>query len=106
MDLCHAHGGEHFAAGATLGQLGLPLAADKLAISGGCAIQVRINMETMLPDGSVAPTGGTLTTYEEPGGRGVRVDAMGYAGCVFLRITYKASYSAAPRCRIIVTLPY
>eukprot|EP01045_Picozoa_sp_COSAG04_P019009 COSAG04_NODE_1805_length_5534_cov_3.875989_2_plen_1004_part_00 len=64
------------AAGATLSELGLTDVGEP----SGFAIQCRINMETMLPDGSSAPTGGTLTTYEEPGGRGVRVDSMGYAG--------------------------
>ncbi|HEY7976874.1 MAG TPA: carboxyl transferase domain-containing protein [Rhizomicrobium sp.] len=46
----------------------------------GVAIQTRINMETMTPDGGVKPTGGTLSTYEPPSGRGVRVDGFGYAG--------------------------
>ena len=63
------------AGGASLSDLGLGTLAPR-----GCAIQVRLNMETMLEDGSSAPTGGTLTTYEEPGGRGVRIDSMGYAG--------------------------
>ncbi len=46
----------------------------------GVAIQTRINMETMTADGGVKPTGGTLTAYEPPSGRGVRVDGFGYAG--------------------------
>ena len=46
----------------------------------GCALQVRINMETMNSDGSVRPTGGTLSAFEPPSGPGVRVDSFGYVG--------------------------
>ncbi|TCJ38869.1 carboxyl transferase domain-containing protein [Parafrankia sp. BMG5.11] len=46
----------------------------------GNAVQVRINLETMLPDGTAKPAGGTLTAYSPPSGRGVRVDGFGYAG--------------------------
>jgi acetyl-CoA carboxylase carboxyltransferase component/biotin carboxyl carrier protein len=46
----------------------------------GHAIQLRINMETMTADGSAKPGGGTLTAFEPPSGRGVRVDTYGYAG--------------------------
>ncbi|MBS0275327.1 MAG: carbamoyl-phosphate synthase large subunit, partial [Proteobacteria bacterium] len=46
----------------------------------GVAIQTRINMETMTADGGVKPSGGTLTSYDPPSGRGVRVDGFGYAG--------------------------
>jgi acetyl/propionyl-CoA carboxylase alpha subunit/acetyl-CoA carboxylase carboxyltransferase component len=46
----------------------------------GVAIQVRINMETMQADGSVRPSGGTLTTFELPSGPGIRVDTSGYVG--------------------------
>jgi acetyl/propionyl-CoA carboxylase alpha subunit/acetyl-CoA carboxylase beta subunit len=46
----------------------------------GHAIQLRVNMETMTPDGSAKPGGGTLTAFEPPSGRGVRVDTYGYAG--------------------------
>lgn len=46
----------------------------------GFAIQARINMETILPDGSVKPGGGQIGAYEPPGGPGVRVDGFGYAG--------------------------
>lgn len=64
------------AGGARLEELGLgsppPLT--------GMAMQVRINMETMQPDGSVLPSGGVLDTFEMASGRGVRVDSFGYAG--------------------------
>jgi acetyl/propionyl-CoA carboxylase alpha subunit len=46
----------------------------------GHAVQLRINMETMRPDGSVLPASGQLRTYEMPAGPGVRVDGFGYAG--------------------------
>lgn len=65
------------AAGASLAELGL---AEGLKEPNGFAIQARVNMETMNADGSSAPTGGVLLAYEEPGGRGVRVDSMGYHG--------------------------
>ena len=46
----------------------------------GSAIQARVNLETMQPDGSAKPGGGTLTAFEPPAGPGVRVDHFGYAG--------------------------
>ncbi|HSI02426.1 MAG TPA: carboxyl transferase domain-containing protein, partial [Reyranella sp.] len=55
---------------------GLP----KTSLPQGCAIQLRVNMETMTEDGSARPGGGTLTAFEPPTGPGVRVDAYGYAG--------------------------
>ncbi|MDD2126963.1 ATP-grasp domain-containing protein [Pseudomonas monteilii] len=46
----------------------------------GYAMQLRINMETMLADGSVLPSGGALQVFEPPSGPGIRVDSSGYAG--------------------------
>lgn len=46
----------------------------------GFAIQLRVNAETMSPEGEVVPSGGTLTAFEPPSGPGVRVDTCGYAG--------------------------
>ncbi len=46
----------------------------------GYAIQSRVNMERMLTDGTARPAGGTLTAFDPPSGRGVRVDAYGYTG--------------------------
>jgi acetyl/propionyl-CoA carboxylase alpha subunit len=66
------------AQGATLKDLGLD--APGIARPGGYAIQTRVNMETIGPDGSVRPGGGTLTVYEAPSGPGVRTDGFGYAG--------------------------
>ncbi len=44
------------------------------------AIQLRINTETVQPDGTTVPAAGTLRVYEMPSGHGVRVDGYGYAG--------------------------
>src|SRR5580692_4394575 len=65
------------AAGGTLAKLGLR----QLAIPAprGVAIESRINMETMNPDGTARPAGGTLSVYEPASGPGVRVDGFGYA---------------------------
>lgn len=46
----------------------------------GTAIQLRVNMERMQPDGSALPGSGVITAYEPPSGPGVRVDGFGYAG--------------------------
>ena len=46
----------------------------------GFAIQTRVNMETLTPDGSVRPASGTLKAYEAPSGPGVRTDGFGYVG--------------------------
>jgi acetyl/propionyl-CoA carboxylase alpha subunit/acetyl-CoA carboxylase carboxyltransferase component len=46
----------------------------------GCAIQARVNTETVRPDGSVLPASGTLTRFQPPAGRGIRVDTHGYPG--------------------------
>ena len=46
----------------------------------GCAIQARINTETVRPDGTVLPASGTLTRFQPPAGRGIRVDTHGYPG--------------------------
>ncbi len=63
------------AAGASLAEVGMVGASSR-----GYAIQLRINMETMTADGSARPGGGTLSAFEPPAGRGVRVDTYGYAG--------------------------
>jgi acetyl/propionyl-CoA carboxylase alpha subunit/acetyl-CoA carboxylase carboxyltransferase component len=46
----------------------------------GHAMQLRINLETMDEKGSVIPESGTLSAYEVPGGKGIRVDGYGYNG--------------------------
>jgi len=63
------------AQGAALRDLGLGGVAPR-----GCALQARINLETMAADGSVRPMAGTLTRYSPPSGRGIRVDGYGVEG--------------------------
>ncbi|WP_433026815.1 carboxyl transferase domain-containing protein [Actinomycetospora sp. CA-053990] len=46
----------------------------------GTALQVRVNTETVAADGTVTSGAGTLTRFQPPSGRGVRVDTHGYAG--------------------------
>jgi acetyl-CoA carboxylase carboxyltransferase component len=46
----------------------------------GCAIQARVNTETVRPDGTVLPASGTVTGFQPPAGRGIRVDTHGYPG--------------------------
>ena len=46
----------------------------------GWAIQARVNTEIPQPDGTIFPASGTLTRFQPPGGRGVRVDTHGYPG--------------------------
>jgi acetyl/propionyl-CoA carboxylase alpha subunit/acetyl-CoA carboxylase carboxyltransferase component len=76
------------ASGASFHQLRLPagIVADGNEVVGapaavrGIAIQTRVNMETLAPDGSVIPTAGTLTVFSPPSGPGVRVDTFGRPG--------------------------
>ena len=76
------------ASGASFHQLRLPagIVADGKEVIGapaavrGIAIQTRVNMETLAPDGSVIPTAGTLTVFSPPSGPGVRVDTFGRPG--------------------------
>ncbi|KSR45742.1 carboxyl transferase domain-containing protein [Pseudomonas aeruginosa] len=74
VDLLHAQ--LRLAAGADLASLGLA----QPAAPSGCAIQLRINLETLAADGSTRPASGTLDAYEPPSGPGLRVDGYGYAG--------------------------
>jgi len=66
------------AGGATLAGLGLTQSA--IPAPRGMAVQARVNLETMQPDGSVKGAGGVLSAYDPPSGPGVRVDGYGYAG--------------------------
>ena len=66
------------AGGASL--LDLDLLQASIPAPRGIALQVRVNMETMAPDGTARPGGGTLTAFEPPTGPGIRIDAFGYAG--------------------------
>jgi acetyl/propionyl-CoA carboxylase alpha subunit/acetyl-CoA carboxylase carboxyltransferase component len=76
------------ARGASFHQLRLPsgIVAEGSEVTGapaavrGIAVQARVNMETLAPDGSVVPTTGTLTVFSPPSGPGVRVDTYGRPG--------------------------
>ena len=76
--------GLRVADGATLSTLGLDaLGLDTLARGGlarGVAVQARVNTETLRPDGTLLPGGGTLSRFQPPAGRGMRVDTAGYRG--------------------------
>lgn len=66
------------AGGESLAELGMSRA--QVPKPRGLAIQLRINMETIDPDGAPKPSGGTLAAFEAPSGPGIRVDSYGYAG--------------------------
>ncbi|PYC21961.1 carbamoyl-phosphate synthase large subunit [Aquipseudomonas alcaligenes] len=74
VDLLHAQ--LRLAAGSRLSELGL---ASPPAPK-GCAVQLRLNLETLHADGSARPAAGTLSAYQPPSGPGLRVDGHGYAG--------------------------
>jgi acetyl/propionyl-CoA carboxylase alpha subunit/acetyl-CoA carboxylase carboxyltransferase component len=64
------------ARGETLADLGLRASPRP----GGAAVQIRICAETLVADGSVRPTAGTIGSLHLPGGPGVRVDTAAYPG--------------------------
>ena len=64
------------AMGKSLAQLGLTESVRPR----GCAVQARVNLETMTATGEVVPAGGTLTNFDPPGGPGIRIDTFGYSG--------------------------
>src|SRR5215470_12930881 len=66
--------GLRIADGATLATLALD------ATPHGVAVQARVNAETLRPDGTLLPGDGTLSRFQPPAGRGVRVDTAGYPG--------------------------
>jgi acetyl/propionyl-CoA carboxylase alpha subunit len=66
------------ARGKTLREIGLQ--QDDVPAPRGFAVQLRINMEKIEADGTIKPSGGTLTRFTPPSGPGVRVDTFGYEG--------------------------
>ena len=64
--------------GADLVKLGLT--EDSRPAPRGAALQARVNLESMMADGSARPAGGVLSAYDPPSGPGVRIDGFGYAG--------------------------
>jgi len=66
------------ASGETLAAIGLDQA--HVPAPRGSAIQLRVNMEEVQPDGEVRSSTGTLSVFQPPSGPGVRTDTFGYAG--------------------------
>ncbi|MFI5798741.1 carboxyl transferase domain-containing protein [Streptomyces sp. NPDC051677] len=66
------------ALGRTLGELGLT--QTDIAPPRGLAVQCRVNLEQLTPDGTARATAGELEVFEVPAGPGVRVDTGGYQG--------------------------
>ena len=46
----------------------------------GYAIQIRINGETISPEGQIKPSTGLISQYQTPGGPGIRTDGFCYSG--------------------------
>lgn len=67
------------ALGSSLEDLGLGRTCPTLPFPQQTSIQLRINAEKFLNDGSVVPTGGRLTTFAMPTGPGVRIDTGAHA---------------------------
>jgi acetyl/propionyl-CoA carboxylase alpha subunit/acetyl-CoA carboxylase carboxyltransferase component len=66
------------AAGGSLADLGLD--DPQRHAPRGFALQARVYAESVDATGAVRPSAGTLSVFEPPSGRGVRVDTHGYAG--------------------------
>jgi acetyl/propionyl-CoA carboxylase alpha subunit len=66
------------ARGRTLRDIGLQ--QDDVPLPRGYAVQLRINMEKIEPDGTIKPSGGVLSRFAPPSGPGIRVDTFGYEG--------------------------
>jgi len=62
--------------GKSLAEVGL----DREPPMNGVAIQARINLEKMLPDGTTRPASGVIEAYDKPGGHGIRIDDYIYTG--------------------------
>jgi acetyl/propionyl-CoA carboxylase alpha subunit len=66
------------AAGTRLDALGFT--QDRVPVPSGCAIQARVNAETLRADGTVVPHPGTVTRVDLPTGAGVRVETAAGIG--------------------------
>lgn len=62
--------------GASLADAGLL----RTPASHGMAVQLRVNAESLLPDGQLRPSGGVLSAFDPPAGPGVRVDTAACTG--------------------------
>src|SRR5262249_19283611 len=58
----------------------LGLSAGRVAAPRGMAIELRVNAESMAPDGTARPAGGAVTAFEPPCGPGIRVDSAAHVG--------------------------
>ncbi|WP_051952566.1 acetyl-CoA carboxylase family protein [Xenophilus azovorans] len=58
----------------------LHLAQRHIPVPRGLAVQLRINMERVDPDGRAVPAGGMLRAFDAPGGGGVRIDTFARSG--------------------------
>ncbi len=65
------------AAGETLTQVGLP---DAPLPPRGLALELRVNMESITPQGDSTPAEGQISTFDQPGGNGIRIETLGYSG--------------------------
>lgn len=74
LDLVHL--GISVARGRKLIELELP----QTVTPRGSAVEIRVNSEIFAADGGVIPSGGLLTSFEPPTGRGVRIDTHAYEG--------------------------
>jgi acetyl/propionyl-CoA carboxylase alpha subunit/acetyl-CoA carboxylase carboxyltransferase component len=66
------------ALGRTLTELGLT--QDQIPRPRGYALQARVNLEEVRPDGVVRASSGVLHRFHVPAGEGIRVDTHGYQG--------------------------
>lgn len=66
--------------GAHISDLGIK--QDQISAPRGVALQARVNLESMNPDGTSRPGGGLISAYEPPAGPGIRVDGYGYPGYI------------------------
>ena len=66
------------AGGASLEELGVD--QPSVPTPRGIAVQARVNLETMAPNGAARPASGTLEVFEVPAGPGVRTDSFARAG--------------------------
>jgi acetyl/propionyl-CoA carboxylase alpha subunit len=66
------------AAGHSLAEAGI--AQSSVPAPSGFAVQARVYAESISPTGDLRGSSGTLTAFEPPSGRGVRVETHGYAG--------------------------
>ncbi|NKB99437.1 MAG: carbamoyl-phosphate synthase large subunit [Pseudomonadales bacterium] len=69
-----------FADGASLADLGIE--QSQISEPRGVALQARVNLESMNPDGTSRPGGGLISAYEPPAGPGIRIDGYGYPGYI------------------------